>query len=134
MCSFFLLVLLFLPLTGCLSTLGLGRSDVAIDPRERELKPVKEPEQNAITREILELADMIRQEQRDLLSTIRRQQARAVQDEDGVEGVIIRLDEAAQKARRLDEPDLNRDLLVDDIKGIRDELRKFRDTERRYKK
>jgi hypothetical protein len=134
MCSFFLLVLLFLPLTGCLSTLGLGRSNVAIDPRERELKPVKEPEQNAITREILELADMIRQEQRDLLSTIRRQQARAVQDEDGVEGVIIRLDEAAQKARRLDEPDLNRDLLVDDIKGIRDELRKFRDTERRYKK
>jgi hypothetical protein len=138
MCSFFLLVLLFLPLSGCLSTLGLGRSDVVIDvasvPHERGLKPDKKTEQNTISKEILDLADMIRQEQRELLSTIRRQQARLAQDKRGTEGVIFHLDEAAQEAMRLDEPGLNRELLVDDIKGISTELRKFKDTERRYKK
>jgi hypothetical protein len=87
---------------------------------------------DAIAREIVHLADMIRQRENELLSAAKIQHVETSYDKDGIDGVIIYLDRAAEKAEGIDSIDFNKKILVDDIKKINIELRKF--NERKYTK
>lgn len=88
-------------------------------------------QQDALAKEIMQLANTIKEKEKELLSADKRK-LESVPDKDGIEGVILYLDKAAEKAEGINSNDFDKNLLTKDIRSINSELRKF--TERKYKK
>lgn len=133
--SSLLCVLVVFSVVGCssLSSLDNLRKNEA---DSSSLSPVQlsgnsQMQQDALAKEIMQLANTIKEKEKELLSADKRK-LESVPDKDGIEGVILYLDKAAEKAEGINSNDFDKNLLTKDIRSINSELRKF--TERKYKK